>query len=161
MIKARTNNLNKPEDGNYGKNFNYICKDHDVKTCFKPGFFDTLTGNFMAGDTIRCLKIEKERVLAMCDGVVLETRVNGNVRTVDFRATSDVVDFSESLSLEEPEEEDTPDAPKYIKEDGTVKWNLGRKVYQVVVKGEVVYETPEKQLAQQIARGDQPVPVAA
>tara|TARA_R110000803_G_scaffold95011_2_gene162762 strand:+ start:113 stop:595 length:483 start_codon:yes stop_codon:yes gene_type:complete len=160
MIKARTNNLNKPEDGNYGKNFNYICKDHGVSTCFQPGFFDTLTGNFMAGDTIRCLKIVKERVSAMCDGIVLETKVNGNVRTVDFRATGDVVEFSETPFIE-VEEEKIPDAPKYIKEDGTSKWNPGRKAYQVIVNGEVVYETPEKQLAQQIARGDQPVPVAA
>jgi len=160
MIKAKTNNLNKPEDGNYGKQFNYICKDHDINTCFQPGFFDTLTGNFMAGDSIRCMKIVKERIVAMCDGVVLEVCVNGNVRNVDFIPIGDIITFSEGRNIQ-PEKEKAPAAPIYIKEDGTVKWNLGRKVYQVVVKGEVVYETPEKQLAQQIARGDQPVPVAA
>tara|TARA_R100001244_G_scaffold130372_1_gene102462 strand:+ start:819 stop:1388 length:570 start_codon:yes stop_codon:yes gene_type:complete len=171
MIKAKTQHLNKPEDGNYGKQFNYICKDHDVNTCFQPGFFDTLTGNFMAGDTIKCIKIEKERVVAVADGIVLEVQINGNVRTVDFRpvlgagasgiegTTAQVTTFAGKPLI--VDEETEVDGPEYIKENGTVKWNPGKKVFEVRVEDQVVYATKEKPEALKIARGDQPIPVAA
>ena len=171
MIKAKTQHLNKPEDGNYGKQFNYICKDHDVTTCFQPGFFDTLTGNFMAGDTIRCIKIVEERVVAVADGIVLEVQINGNVRTVDFKSlldagatgpeqtTAQVTTFAGKPLIKGEEKE--VDGPEYIKENGVVKWNPGKKVFEVRVKDQVVYATKEKSEALNIARGDQPIPVAA
>jgi hypothetical protein len=59
------------------------------------------------------------------------------------------------------EEEKEVDGPEYIKENGTVKWNPGKKVFEVRVEDQVVYATKEKPEALKIARGDQPIPVAA
>lgn len=159
MIKAKTHNLNKPEDGNYGKQFNYICKDHDINTCFQPGFFDPLSGNFMAGDTVRCIKIKDERVTAMAEGIVLEVNSTSTVRAVEFTPISKVTTFSDKLPEEDkPKEEDGPD---YIRENGTVKYNYTNKNWDILVDGEIVHTSNNKIEANSIARGDQPIPVAA
>ena len=159
MIKARTNNLNKPEDGNYGKQFNYICKDHDINTCFQPGFFDPLSGNFMAGDIVRCIKITDERVVAMAEGIVLEVEATANSRNVEFTPISQVTTFSEKLA--EKEEIKEADGPTYIGENGTVKYNYTNKNWDILVDDEIVHTSNNKIEANSIARGDQPIPVAA
>jgi hypothetical protein len=158
-IKAKTNNLNKPEDGNYGKQFNYICKDHDVNTCFQPGFFDTLAGNFMAGDTIKCIKIVKERVVTVAEGMIIEVQISGNVRTVEFQPTTKLTTIAGKHCTEEEEKE--ANGPEYIKENGSVNYNYKLRRWDVMVEGKVVYESDDKQEAQSIARGDLPIPVAA
>lgn len=160
MIKAKTNNLNKPEDGNYGKDFNYICKDHDINVCFQPGFFDTLAGNFMASDTITCIKIIKERVVSRCKGIILEVQINGNVRRVDFAPLGDIEVFAgKHLTIEE--EKKIPAPLKYIKSNGEFKWNPGKQIFQIYEDKKLVHETREKQDAIAIARGDLAIPAAA
>jgi hypothetical protein len=160
-IKAKTHNLNKPEDGNYGKTFNYICKDHDVQTCFVPGFFSTLAGNFMAGDSIRCMKIVKERITHLCEGIVLTVDIDGNKRTVDFRPiTPKIITFPEENYLQaRPQEMQEGEArEEFIKNDGVVKRNQKNKNYDVYMNDIVVCSTTNKTAADAIARGDRPIP---
>ena len=78
MIKARSNKLNKPEDGNFGKVWNYICDQHDLKECFNPGFFNTLGGNLMAGDIIRMIEIKQNRIQSLFEGIILEVTKEKN-----------------------------------------------------------------------------------
>tara|TARA_R110002096_G_scaffold53659_1_gene139266 strand:+ start:843 stop:1319 length:477 start_codon:yes stop_codon:yes gene_type:complete len=158
MIKARTNNLNKPEDGNYGKQYNYICKDHDISTCFQPGFFDPLSGNFMAGDTVRCIKISNERVVAMAEGIVLEVETTSNARKVEFKSISEITTFPKKPAEEKVKE---ADGPTYIGENGTVKYNYTNKNWDILVDDVIVHTSNNKIEANSIARGDQPIPVAA
>jgi hypothetical protein len=160
-IKAKTHNLNKPEDGNYGKQFNYICKDHDVQTCFQPNFFDTLAGNFMAGDTIRCLKIVKERVTHMCEGVVLSVNIDGNKREVDFRPiVAKIMTFPEVNYLHDNDQklEEKESHEEYIKKDGVAKYNKKTRQYEVFVDDIIVYASQNKKFAEEVARGDKAIP---
>ncbi len=165
-IKAKTHNLNKPEDGNYGKSFNYICKDHDVQTCFEEGFFDTLAGNFMAGDSIRCLKIKKERISELCEGIVLFVNIEGNNRQVDFRPlVNKITTFPERNYLHEHKQDlktteahELESREEYIKEDGVAKWNPKKKVYEIFQGDIIIHATRDKTQADAIARGDKPVP---
>lgn len=51
-------------------------------------------------------------------------------------------------------EEDAPAALGFA-------WNVGRKVYVVTLNGEEVYETADKDLAEQIVKGEIPIPAEA
>ena len=46
----------------------------------------------------------------------------------------------------------------YIKTDGRVIWNPGKQTHQVLVDGEVVYESADKQEAIEIANGSRTLP---
>ena len=59
---------------------------------------------------------------------------------------------------DKPKEEDGPD---YIRENGTVKYNYTNKNWDILVDGEIVHTSNNKIEANSIARGDQPIPVAA
>jgi hypothetical protein len=46
----------------------------------------------------------------------------------------------------------------YVTADATVRWNLGKKMHEVLIGDAVVYATPDKDLAHRIAAGDEPIP---
>ena len=57
-----------------------------------------------------------------------------------------------------------PPAPRYVTADGKVEWNIGRGPpddrgrFVVTVDGEEVAAVKDKELAEAIARGDEPIP---
>ena len=159
-MKARANKLNKPEDGNFGKTWNYICDQHSIKECFAPGFFNTIGGNLMAGDQIRMIRMYSDkRVAGLCDGIVLEVKDSKHGWEVEFRPLqTDIVDFGPPKH--EPRETPKAEGPEYIKGEGRVEWNFGKKSYTVFEDGKEVYQTSKKAEANAVARGDQPIPVA-
>lgn len=159
MIKAKANKLNKPEDGNFGKVWNYICDQHEIKECFNPGFFDTLGGNLMAGDIIRMIEIKQNRVLSLFEGVILEVTKDKTGHNVIFHPISDkILRFAPAKPKETPKEDP---APEFISGTGVVEWNLGKRAYIVSVNGKPVCEIENKDEAHAVARGDRPIPVLA
>jgi hypothetical protein len=159
MLKAKSHKLNKPEDGNFGKVWNYICEHHELTECFNPGFFNTLGANLMAGDTIRMMEIKNGRVLALYEGIILEVQITKTGHNVVFHPLSEnIVRFPEAKPKVEKEEA-LP--PEFISGTGSVIWNLGKRAYVISVNGKPVCEVENKQEAYAIARGDKPLPVLA
>jgi|TARA_R110000803_G_scaffold137219_4_gene204219 hypothetical protein len=157
-VKAKHNKLNKPEDGNFGKVWNYICDQHDVKECYQVGFFDPLAGNLMAGDTIRILEVRDNRVRAMTEGIVLEILRTKQADTVEFfPLISKVIKFPVRTFKEPNKEEQVP--ATYIQGAGTVEYNIGKKAYMILCDGKIISQCVNKERAHAVARGDFPVPV--
>jgi len=159
MIKAKAHKLNKPEDGNFGKVWNYICDQHEIKECFNPGFFNTLGGNLMAGDMIRMIEIKQNRVHSLFEGVILEVTTEKNGQNVVFYPINDkVLRFPTAKSKEAPKEDPLPE---FISGTGAVEWNLGKRAYVISVNGKPICEIENKDEAHAVARGDKPIPVNA
>jgi|ETNvirnome_6_100_1030635.scaffolds.fasta_scaffold02117_5 hypothetical protein len=160
-MKAKANKLNKPEDGNFGKVWNYICDQHDIKVCFEEGFFNSIGGNLMAGDTIRMLRInnKSQRITEMCEGIVLHVEDTKLGWVVDFFPLKNkILTFGTPKVTEDNKTEHQPD-PEFIKGNGKVEWNLGKRGYAVLDDGKQVYFTDNKAEAHAISRGDRPIPV--
>lgn len=159
MIKAKAHKLNKPEDGNFGKVWNYICDQHEIKECFNPGFFNTLGGNLMAGDMIRMIEIKQNRVHSLFEGIILEVTTEKNGQNVVFYPINDkVLRFPTTKPKEAPKEDPLPE---FISGTGAVEWNLGKRAYVISVNGKPVCEIENKDEAHAVARGDKPIPVTA
>ena len=104
-VKAKHHKLNKPEDGNFGKQWNYICDQHKVQECYEKGFFDPLAGNFMAGDTIRILEVRDGRVRSFAEGIIIEVMSDQKADRVEFHPLgSKVIVFPRKNSQDLPEE---------------------------------------------------------
>jgi|TARA_R110000744_G_scaffold375956_2_gene489842 hypothetical protein len=160
MIKAKAHRLNKPEDGNFGKIWNYICDQHEIKECFTEGFFSTMGGNLMAGDTVRMIEIRKNRIISLCEGIVLEVTKNTTGYKVEFHPLSEKI---KRFPLGEgvKEKPSTEPAPVFISGTGLVEWNLGKRTYVITADGKPVCEIDNKAEAHAVARGDKPLPVMA
>jgi hypothetical protein len=67
--------------------------------------------------------------------------------------------MNEVVKIAEQKKADLP----FVISPGTAiaKWNLGRQMHQVKIGDKVVFETPDKELAHQIADGKTPIPEAA
>lgn len=94
-------------------------------------------------------------------------------RVIEFAAVRVVAKSSKALELmpegeitKVPKPEAEPASPaepreEYVKAQGEVRWNPGKRLHEVVVSGEAVCGTPDKDLALAIARGDEPIAAAA
>ena len=157
MLKARTNKLNKPEDGNFGKVWNYICDQHEIKECFTEGFFNPVGGNLMAGDTVRMMEIRQNRIMAICDGIILEVKNDATGYNVEFHPLSTKIsNFPRPKVKKEKPKDEAP--PEFILGTGLVEWNLGKRAYTIFANGKPVCEVENKAEAHAIARGDKPIP---
>mgnify|MGYP005670316705 CR=1 FL=1 len=158
-VKAKHHKLNKPEDGNFGKQWNYICDQHKVQECYEKGFFDPLAGNFMAGDTIRILEVRDGRVRSFAEGIIIEVMSDQKADRVEFHPLgSKVIVFPRKNSKDLPEEKKEI-APEFIQGEGTVKYNFGKKMYSILSDGKCIAECSNKERAHSVARGDVPIPV--
>jgi len=124
----------------------------------KKAFFDTMSGNLMAGDTIRILELRDNRVRSMAEGIVLEVIRNKQADKVEFfPLTSKVLKFP-IKTFEKPNKEDKVPA-EFIQGEGTVEYNPGKKSYMILCDGKIVSQCANKERAHAVARGDFPIPV--
>jgi len=160
MIKAKAHRLNKPEDGNFGKVWNYICDQHEIKECFKEGFFSPMGGNLMAGDMIRMIEIRQNRIISLCEGIILEVVKTKTGYQVEFHPLSDKIKrFPRGKVIDETPPMEAP--PVFISGTGSVEWNLGKRTYVITADGKPVCEIDNKAEAHAVARGDKPLPAMA
>jgi len=152
---AKIQNFSNAVDGQFGRVWNYQCKDHAIDICFSPGFFASMRSNLMFGDVIRLVRVIRGRAVAYCEGMVCEA----NDKDVDFRMISQsVLYFSERDDFKEviePIEKTEP--PAYIKGEGKMAYNVGKGKFDIKVKGKVVAEADNKDTAERIIRGDLPI----
>ena len=160
MIKAKAHRLNKPEDGNFGKFWNYICDQHEIKECFKEGFFNSMGGNLMAGDTVRMIEIRQNRIISLCEGIVLEVTKNKTGYQVEFHALSEAIKRFPQGKIKTETSAAAPPL-EFISGTGSVEWNLGKRAYIITADGKPVCEIENKAEAHAVARGDKPIPVTA
>ena len=160
MIRAKAHRLNKPEDGNFGKVWNYICDQHEIKECFNEGFFSPMGGNLMAGDMIRMIEIRQNRILSLCEGIVLEVIKTKTGYQVEFHPLSDKIKrFPRGKVIDKEPSTEAP--PVFISGTGLVEWNLGKRTYVITADGKPVCEIDNKAEAHAVARGDKPLPAMA
>jgi len=69
--------------------------------------------------------------------------------------------YSDIPSLIRPKEETVKISENKGEGKNTVTWNPGLKKHQVKMGDKVIYETPDKDLANQVASGKVPIPQAA
>ena len=162
-MRAKANKLNKPEDGNFGKTWNYICDQHEIAECFKKGFFDSVGGNLMAGDQIRMIRMQGEKlVLGICDGIVLQVESTKLGWVVQFHPLQNtILNFKDAFTDTPTESEPEEVGPEFIKGTGRVEWSINKKHYSVFDDGKEVCTVYKKSEAHAISRGDKPIPVLA
>lgn len=164
-FKARSQFLVKSEDGTNARLMSYLCSQHPIKECFKPGFFNSVASNLLPGDQVRCIQItrkqkpEDEVVSASWTGIVIKVcKKKGGQEEVVFVP----VDGQGLQEYKEPEEElveeEEYNGPEYIQGDGQVERNQRSGTYTVKMKGEEVCTVDTKEEAASIARGDVPIP---
>lgn len=115
----------------------------------------------MAGDTVRMMEIRQNRVMAVCEGIILEVKHTETGYNVEFHPLSTKISKfpRPKIEKEKPKEEEAP--PEFILGTGLVEWNLGKRAYTVFANGKPVCEVENKAEAHAIARGDKPIPVTA
>lgn len=154
-MRAKTQMLNKPEDGTLGKIWNYHCKNHSLKDCFDPEFFIPLKDHFLAGDRIFLIQTnEHGHVVKSCETMVVYNKRDEN--QIMLRPTGDIKDYFYQKP-EEPKPEPPPPVDEFIKGNGEVKFNKKTKKHDVLVNGEVVYSDDDLVKAASVARGDEPL----
>lgn len=165
MSKCKPQNLCRRGDGQFGTPFAYTFegKEHGMESVFDDGFFLPVAANLIAGDTIRIMQIEKPvptkpetwRVAAFAEVLV----------TFNDRKTIETVVTQKPAALTAPEPEQAAsevfEQENYVSGSGEVKWNPGIKKHEVIVDGEPVFASKDKEEAQAVCRGDQPIPAAA
>lgn len=122
-------------------------------------YFLPMRSQLYAGDEIRVCEVTSmdrhtARVLRWVDLLVVEAAMD-RVETMPIGDVRDVPEAApQATAASEPDE-------RYITGDGEVRWNLGKKVHEVVLAGEVIASSPDKDEACRIARGELPLPQAA
>lgn len=131
-----------------------------IEEMLQPEFYLPVRNNLRVGDTIRVVQTvagENTRVLAWAEAMV----VDADAKAVDLRILSGPT----KIPLPKPAEGSAAPADgqpdKFVGGNGEVKWNAGRKMHEVVVGGETVFASRDKDLCTAVARGDTPIPAAA
>lgn len=124
-----------------------------------PQFFVSSNGNFGAGDTLTIMRYEGVGPLP-----VDRHELKEKVTCVVVKANRDGVYLLPEKYLDIPKAWAAYEASqKPPKPERVVEWNVGRRGYDVIEDGKVVarFGKDEKELAEQVARGEVPLPVAA
>ncbi len=162
---ARSQNLVKSEDGTNARLVSFLCNQHSIEECFKPGFFDNISSNLLPGDQIRCVQItnaqkDKDRVVtASWLGIVIKIVKESNRKEKVIFVPIDKQGLQRYEVPEEKEEEIEPYVgPQFIQGDGVVERNKNAGDYTVKLRGKEVCTVESKKEASAIARGDIPIP---
>lgn len=152
--KALAHKLERIGDGQFGTAWSYKCDHMLIEDSFKEGFYNNISGNLLPGDTINVVEFKQSSVSAVCEFIVV-SKLDSTV--VCRPLTDHIKRFTEKEPKAANEEANHGD--EYIKGDGEVHWNLGRKRHVVTVDGKEVASLKDKDEALAIARGDNPIPV--
>jgi|GEM_PF-2384586 len=123
-----------------------------VEDMLHPLYFAAESGGIEAGDSIRVVCIRGGRVREMAEIVIVE--ING--RELETKLIGDVISFD--APEKKPGKPDEPKGPEFVSDAGTVTGD-DENGYVVKVKGKVVAKVGDKQLAENIAHGNEPIPV--
>lgn len=112
-----------------------------------------VAANLSAGDTVvvQCFNHERTCVLSFAEFLVYDR--NSQIRRIEINDTDtrQVEDYSFSI-MRISDWKDTPAAPKtVVSKTPEVKWNPGRKTFQVLKDNAVVGESPDKVEATKLA----------
>lgn len=128
-----------------------------------PLYFNNVRSNLRAGDHISICRYEGEpgahhdaRVVEFCEVRVVSTKRGDNVVVTVVRPIVEIAADGAAVEAAKPNE-----FKRYISGSGEVRWNPGRKAYEIVVDGAVVVagiSRERKEWAQAVARGDEPLP---
>lgn len=160
-VKAKPQHLYKPEDGTLGRSWVYVCA-HPLHHVEENGFFDTLFGNLMPGDTITVKRFDalpddprKSRLLELRRYEVVS--LDAGKRHAVVVPNGDFASFV-ALPLDAPGVT-LPD--DYAPEGAMVTWNLGRQQHVVSADGVEIFATADKELAHKVAGGEVPIPASS
>jgi len=169
QFRARAQQLIKSDDGTNARFLSYLCHQHSIRECFKEGFFNSVSHNLLPGDQIRVIQITRKRipedevVSAAWTGIVLKVTKKARAEKVVFVP----VDGNGPQEYKIPEEESKEEKEKfepveYIQDsDGQVEHNKRSGTWTVKCKGKEVATVDTKKEAQEIVRGDVPIPKPA
>lgn len=109
-----------------------------------------LAANLSAGDTlvVQCFNHERTAVLSFAEYLVYDRTSQIKRIEINDRDTRQVEDYSFSV-MRISDWKDTPAAPKTSAPE--VRWNLGKKTFQVIKNNEVIGESPDKEEATKLA----------
>jgi len=129
-------------------------------------FFNHVRDNLRVGDEIAICRYDRiagsqqdTRLLEFCTARVSEKSADG-VKLFVVQAPIDVAAAEAEAELAKPGGPGLL-GPRYIEGNGEVRWNPGRKCYEIMLNGTaIVTDIPRdaKEKAQQMARGDIPLP---
>jgi len=107
-----------------------------------------LAANLSAGDivTVQCFNHDRSAVLHYAEYLVYDRRTQIRRIEINDSESRKVDDISFSV-MRITDWKDTPLVKKF---DVDIRWNQGKKMHQVLVNGEVVDETDDKEKAEQI-----------
>jgi len=144
--------LNKASDGQFGTQWAYKLEDgHSIEEALAPMFFSNVRDNMLVGDIINLVLMKENCIVKYAEVIVVKkTAYDIMVKMTHEREFEFDTSEKKVNKNVEPIEE-------FIKGDGTVVWNPGRRRFDVVVDGNVVAWSADKQMAQSIARGDAPI----
>lgn len=124
--------------------------------------------NLSAGDHIlvQCMNHSYETMLAETVYVVTMRQSHFVVREIDDRGNKQGEEFDTAVAqkgewwvLEQAGKEQAPDEPQESIVNGEVKWNPRKQVHEVLINGEAVYGTKDKETALKVADGSMAIPL--
>lgn len=153
-LKAMPHKMHQSGDGQFNTTWAYTCDQHGLEEVFKEGFFSTVRDRLLPGDMVRIMEKKDERILSYCETLVLYK----TEKMVYLQPISEVKRFDSFFThidnMNKPKEPEPVQEEKYIPTDGVVKWNPGKKKYDVLVDGACVASVANKEEAQSIAKGE-------
>jgi hypothetical protein len=88
---------------------------------------------------------------------IVDERGERTALVTEYKVVQDSEWKSYSKPVEPVVEEDTRVPEAYIPGEGEIKWNPGKKTFEIIVAGEVVGEERDKARALAIASGSEPL----
>lgn len=151
MLKAKAGNLCMSDAVPFGQHWNYHA-DHSVAHMLAPGYFSALRHMLRPGDSLRLTRLENHRVREVLDCIVVAVGDD-----VELFPRSDVI----VVPLPEEPKPEPEVRETYVTADCEVK-HKGRGKWAVIhpEKGEIAV-VDGKEAAEEIAKGNVPVPEAA
>lgn len=157
-FKCLPRNLAMGDGVPHGRQWTYISA-HPMPEMLGERYFLDQRTMFLPGDTLRVVEMRAEalntpenRVLSYIDLLVVRADRQG----LELRPEHDIVQVP--LRTDDPKAAAQWGTERYIGANGDVKWNPGRKHYEVFEGKTVVATTTDKDRAWQIAKGEAPLP---
>lgn len=139
-----------------------FCSQHEYRTALPLSlilegrqFFAPVVNNLRPGDEVGLVRFHDRNWLRVTEVAV--TRVvaaSVKEKWVELRLIGEIEIIP--LAADAPPPPRQPE--RYVQGNGTVKWNVGTKQYDVIVAGQPIFATADKTHAEAIANGSVPIP---